>query len=89
MTAETESSRSIKPGFRDSARDSGKKLPPFSLGPIRNLRLHELSQEGERLLPAHVAGGCGDHGRDAFLGDIQFGAAEDFLQLHRDVHFSG
>lgn len=56
---------------------------------VSDLRLHELSQEGERLLPAHVAGGCGDHGGDAFLGDIQFGTAEDFRQFHGDVHFSG
>lgn len=37
---------------------------------IRNFRLHELREEDEGLLPAHVAGFGGDHGGDAFLGDV-------------------
>lgn len=56
---------------------------------VRDLGLDELRQEVERFLPAHVTGLGWNDGGDAFLGDVDFGATEDFFQYDSAGHFTG
>ncbi len=52
----------------------------------RNLRLHELGQQGQRLLPAEIAGLGRDDGGDALLHDLDLGADRDLAQDDRGLH---
>src|SRR3979409_2679203 len=63
---------------------------PASRTPLlSNLRLDELRQQRERLLPAEIAGFDRNRARYAFLHDAQLGAERNLLQRHGRQHFAG
>src|SRR5262245_48737598 len=58
-------------------------------GSAWNGSLHQLPQQIERLLPAHVALIGRDHGRDAFLLHVELRAGGDLLQDDGGDHLAG
>jgi len=53
-----------------------------------SLLFNQQSQQGQRLLPAEVALLGRNHGRHAFLRDVDFGAAGDGAQVDRGLHLA-
>ena len=54
---------------------------------VRNLRLHQLRQQYQRLLPPHVAGLRWNRCGDSLLRNIQLRSTKNFLHDHRRLHF--
>src|SRR5262245_28122806 len=65
-------------------RNEGSGAPPL----VPDLRLDELREERERLLPTEIAGLHRNHARNALLHDVQLGSARDLLQGHRRLHLA-
>src|SRR5881394_3749454 len=56
---------------------------------LRNLRLDELGQQGERFLPAEIARFGWDGRRDPFLDDTHLRADGHLLERDRGLHLAG
>lgn len=65
------------------------RLLGWPLSFVGDFCFDEERQEGQGFLPAEIAGLDGNESRDAFLGDVYFGATEDLGEGDGGDHLAG